>query len=63
VSSETAASSSTTASATAGGLTSGIDLALRVVERYLGAEAADATASYMEYAGQPSGRLASRRTS
>jgi transcriptional regulator GlxA family with amidase domain len=35
--------------ATAGGLTSGIDLALRVVERYLGHEAADATARYMEY--------------
>ena len=35
--------------ATAGGLTSGIDLALRVVERYLGREAADATAEYMEY--------------
>jgi transcriptional regulator GlxA family with amidase domain len=35
--------------ATAGGLTSGIDLALRVVERYLGRQAADATARYMEY--------------
>jgi transcriptional regulator GlxA family with amidase domain len=35
--------------ATAGGLTSGIDLALRVVERYLGREAADVTAAYMEY--------------
>jgi transcriptional regulator GlxA family with amidase domain len=35
--------------ATAGGLTSGIDLALRVVERYLGRDAADATARYMEY--------------
>jgi transcriptional regulator GlxA family with amidase domain len=35
--------------ATAGGLTSGIDLALRVVERYLGRDTADATASYMEY--------------
>lgn len=35
--------------ATAGGLTSGIDLALRVVERYLGREAADVTAQYMEY--------------
>jgi hypothetical protein len=30
-------------------LTSGIDLALRVVERYLGRDAADATAEYMEY--------------
>jgi transcriptional regulator GlxA family with amidase domain len=35
--------------ATAGGLTSGIDLALRVVERYFGREAADTTARYMEY--------------
>lgn len=35
--------------ATAGGLTSGIDLALRVVQRYLGRDAADATAQYMEY--------------
>ena len=35
--------------ATAGGLSSGIDLALRVVERYLGRAAADATAEYMEY--------------
>jgi transcriptional regulator GlxA family with amidase domain len=35
--------------ATAGGLTSGIDLALHIVERYLGPEAAQATATYMEY--------------
>ena len=35
--------------ATAGGLSSGVDLALRVVERYLGREAADLTARYMEY--------------
>src|SRR5262249_59865262 len=35
--------------ATAGGLTSGIDLALHVVERYFGREVAEATASYMEY--------------
>ena len=35
--------------ATAGGLTSGTDLALRVVERYLGREIAQATATYMEY--------------
>jgi len=35
--------------ATAGGLTSGIDLALRVVERYHGAEIARATATYLEY--------------
>ena len=34
---------------TAGGLTSGIDLALRVVERYFGREAAQTTADYMEY--------------
>lgn len=34
---------------TAGGLTSGIDLALRVVERYFGREVAQATAVYMEY--------------
>lgn len=35
--------------ATAGGLTSGIDLALHVVSRYYGVEAAQATATYMEY--------------
>jgi transcriptional regulator GlxA family with amidase domain len=35
--------------ASAGGLTSGIDLALRVVERYLGRPAANATTGYMEY--------------
>jgi transcriptional regulator GlxA family with amidase domain len=34
---------------TAGGLTSGIDLALRVVERYYGREVAQTTAIYMEY--------------
>ncbi len=34
---------------TAGGLTSGIDLALRVVERYFGRETAEQTAFYMEY--------------
>lgn len=34
---------------TAGGLTSGIDAALHVVGRLLGAEAAAATADYMEY--------------
>lgn len=33
----------------AGGLTSGIDLALRVVERYFGRAAAEKTAFYMEY--------------
>jgi transcriptional regulator GlxA family with amidase domain len=35
--------------ATAGGLTSGIDMALHVVSRYLGVEAASRTAAYMEY--------------
>jgi transcriptional regulator GlxA family with amidase domain len=35
--------------ATAGGLTSGIDLALHVVSRYYGVEAAQTTATYMEY--------------
>jgi transcriptional regulator GlxA family with amidase domain len=34
---------------TAGGLTSGIDLALHVVERYFGAEVAQETAAYMEH--------------
>jgi transcriptional regulator GlxA family with amidase domain len=34
---------------TAGGLTSGIDLALRVVERYFGRPTAEQTAFYMEY--------------
>jgi transcriptional regulator GlxA family with amidase domain len=34
---------------TAGGLTSGIDLALRVVERYFGRPVAERTAAYMEY--------------
>jgi transcriptional regulator GlxA family with amidase domain len=38
--------------ATAGGLTSGIDLALRVVERYFGREVAERTAAYMEYQGR-----------
>ena len=35
--------------ATAGGLSSGIDLALRVVERYYGRDSAARTAAYMEY--------------
>ena len=35
--------------ATAGGLTSGIDLALRTVERFFGRDVAQATADYMEY--------------
>jgi len=34
---------------TAGGLTSGMDLALRVVERYFGRSTAEQTAFYMEY--------------
>lgn len=37
--------------ATAGGLTSGIDLALRTVERYFGRDVARHTADYMEYTG------------
>lgn len=38
--------------ATAGGLSSGIDLALRVVERYFGHEVAQSTAYDLEYQGQ-----------
>ncbi len=38
--------------ATAGGLSSGIDLALRVVERYYGREIAEKTAYNMEYQGR-----------
>ncbi|HKC16439.1 MAG TPA: DJ-1/PfpI family protein [Steroidobacteraceae bacterium] len=38
--------------ATAGGLTSGIDLAMRVVERYFGRDIARKTAYAMEYQGQ-----------
>ncbi len=38
--------------ATAGGLSSGIDLALHVLERYFGREAAESTAYYMEYQGE-----------
>jgi transcriptional regulator GlxA family with amidase domain len=37
---------------TAGGLSSGIDLALHVVERYYGRAIAQATADYMEYKGE-----------
>ncbi len=37
---------------TAGGLTSGTDLALRVVERYFGREIAQTTATFMEYQGE-----------
>ena len=43
--------STTTPIFTAGGLTSGIDLALHVVELYFGREAAERTARYMEYEG------------
>ena len=38
--------------ASAGGLSSGIDLALRVVERYYGRDVAQKTAYTMEYQGQ-----------
>jgi putative intracellular protease/amidase/YHS domain-containing protein len=38
--------------ASAGGLSSGIDLALRVVGRYFGSEVAAKTAYYMEYQGE-----------
>jgi transcriptional regulator GlxA family with amidase domain len=38
--------------ATAGGLTSGIDLALHIVSRYFGVETAEATAAYMEYSSE-----------
>src|ERR1700730_12612987 len=38
--------------ASAGGLSSGIDLSLRVVQRYFGIDAARKTASWMEYQGQ-----------
>jgi transcriptional regulator GlxA family with amidase domain len=37
---------------TAGGLSSGIDAALRIVERYFGRETAQQTAAYMEYQGR-----------
>lgn len=37
---------------TAGGLTSGIDLALRVVDRYFGREVSQWTADYMEHSSQ-----------
>lgn len=46
--------------ATPGGLTSGIDLALRVVERYYGRETAQATATYMEYESRFIGATATR---
>jgi len=53
--------------ASAGGLSSGIDLALRVVERYFGREVAAQTAYYMEYQGEgwtdPHSNQAYRRVS
>ena len=39
--------------ATAGGLSSGIDLAIRVIERYFGRKAAERTAYTLEYQGKP----------
>ena len=38
--------------ATAGGLTSGIDLALHIVQRYYGQAVAQVTADYLEYGGE-----------
>jgi len=38
--------------ATAGGLTSGIDLSLHIVERYYGREVAQSTADFLEYRGE-----------
>jgi len=38
--------------ATAGGLTSGIDLSLHIVERYYGRGVAQSTADFLEYGGQ-----------
>jgi len=38
--------------ATAGGLTSGVDLALHIVERYYGREVAQGTADFLEYRGE-----------
>ena len=38
--------------ATAGGLTSGIDLSLHIVERYYGREVAQSTADFLEYGGE-----------
>ncbi len=37
--------------ASSAGLSAGIDLALRIVERYLGREVAQGTADFMEYQG------------
>lgn len=48
--------------ATAAGLTSGLDLALRVVERYHGREVAQATAEYMEHDSE-AWKVAMRRSS
>lgn len=52
---------------TAGGLSSGIDLALHVVERYFGRQAAAQTAAYMEYdsegwkSGTPAAKTAAKK--
>lgn len=48
--------------ATAAGLTAGVDLALRVVERYHGREVAQATATYMEHDSE-AWKVALRRSS
>jgi len=48
--------------ATAAGLTSGVDLALRVVERYYGREVAEATAQYLEHESD-AWKVAQRRSS
>jgi len=48
--------------ATAAGMTAGVDLALRVVERYYGAEVAQSTAQYLAHESE-AWRVASRRSS
>ena len=48
--------------ASAGGLSSGIDLALHIVERYFGREVVDGTAYYMEYQGKGWTNAASNET-
>lgn len=48
--------------ATAAGMTAGVDLALRVVERYHGREVAQATATYLEHDGE-AWKVAMRRSS
>ena len=49
--------------ATSGGLTSGMDLALRVVGRYFGAEAIGETAFQLEYQGQGQGWMDAKSNS